>query len=256
VKGFLPKVDGRALDFMKICAAIFMVIDHVNLFFFQDRSVVMFLIGRGTYPIFCYALAMALWRIGPEKGPEYALMRYSKRLLILALLVEPVSIFTRGWWLYFNVLFTLSLGAALAGMLWRMKDWQAYLCYAAAIAAVVVPQVAEFGFAGAAIPSALLRAMDGKKMAYPFLLAMIIVMNIPMENVGVISDFPGWGIVVLCTSLTVAAGVILPLVTLKFAQTMRQDGRYLSKYALHIFYPSHLMLLWLIKHFVIAMTVT
>lgn len=227
-----------------------MLIDHVNLFFFHDRSIVMFLIGRGTYPIFCYGLAMALRRVGPEKGPQYALTRYSKRLLILALLVEPVSIFTRGWWLFFNVLFTLSLGAAVAGMLWRMKDWQAYVCYTAAIAAVVVPQVAEFGFAGALIPSALLRAMDGKKMAYPFLLAMIIVMNIPMESVGVISDFPGWWIFVLWTSLTAAACVILPLLVLKLARTMRQDGRYLSKYALHIFYPGHLMLLWLIKHFV------
>ena len=57
-KNLLPQLDGRALDSIKICAALFMVIDHVNLMWLHETSFPMLLAGRGTFPLFCYAVAL------------------------------------------------------------------------------------------------------------------------------------------------------------------------------------------------------
>ena len=67
-KTFIPQVDGRALDAIKICAAVFMVIDHINTTLLASTRLEMFLIGRITFPLFCYALAASMLKAGPDKA--------------------------------------------------------------------------------------------------------------------------------------------------------------------------------------------
>src|SRR6218665_1347796 len=131
-KTFIPQADGRGLDFIKACAAVFMVIDHVNLTLFGAGKPELFMIGRLTFPLFCYALAVALFKVKDGKGTEYALRRYAPRLLLFAIVTEPIARFSRDVDAY-NVMFTLAFGAAMAGISLGLKDWDVALLCATAI---------------------------------------------------------------------------------------------------------------------------
>ena len=184
-KTLLPQVDGRALDFIKIAAAVFMVIDHINLTWFHEEVQGMFLVGRATFPLFCYALAVAFLKAGPEKGPEYALRKYMPRLLVLAVISEVVCRISRDVDLL-NVIFTLALAAGMAGLSYKLKDWQMILL--CIIAVILGDQfviwvsdmhiLPEFGPAGIMLPAAIMMYMQGRKGGLPCMLALIAVMNI------------------------------------------------------------------------------
>lgn len=241
-------MDGRALDFIKIAAAIFMVIDHINLLWFDAKVQGMFLVGRATFPLFCYALAVAFLKAGPEKAPGYALRKYMPRLLLLALVSEVVCRFTRDVDML-NVIFTLALAAGMAGLSYRMKDWQLILlCIVAVILgdqfAVWVGDMhilPEFGPAGIMLPTAIMMYMQGRKGGLACMLALIAVMNLA----GYSDAFSQMSAPILLFTFAIwFSSTVLPLWVIKWSQRMPNDGRLLHKYALHIFYPGHLLILW------------
>ncbi len=247
-KTLLPQVDGRALDFIKIAAAVFMVIDHVNALWFDDKVQGMFLVGRATFPLFCYALAVAFLKAGPEKAPDYALRKYMPRLLLLALVSEVVSQITRDTGLL-NVIFTLALAAGMAGLSYKLKDWQLILL--CILGVILGDQFAmwmgerhllpEFGPAGIMLPTAIMMYMQGRKGGLACVLALIAVMNLGGygDVLGMLSASVVSYVVLIWISSTV-----LPWWVIKWSQRMPNDGRLLHKYALHIFYPGHLLILW------------
>ena len=87
-KSFLPQCDGAALDFIKSCAAIFMITDYINTIWFHQAFISMNFIGRGTFPLFCYAVAAAVLKVKDSslqrEERKKIVRRYLKRLLILA----------------------------------------------------------------------------------------------------------------------------------------------------------------------------
>lgn len=247
-KTLLPQMDGRALDFIKIAAAVFMVIDHINLIWLDGAVQGMFMIGRATYPLFCYALAVAFLKAGPQNAPGYALRKYMPRLLLLAVLTEPISLLTRDTGLL-NVIFTLALAAGITGLSFRLKDWQmivltvitVFLMGDVAYGLATMHILPEFGFAGMLLPATLLMYMQGRKAGLVCSLALIAVMN-----------FTGYGMVLERLNLplfTYIAAIwfsstVLPWWVIHWSQRLPNDGRYMGKYALHIFYPGHLLLIW------------
>jgi len=250
-KSFIPQVDGRALDAIKICAAIFMVIDHVNHMLLQDAHPAMFLIGRATFPLFCYALAAGLMRAGPEKAPSYALKRYAPRLLLFAVLTEPIAQFSRDIGPVGNVLFTLGLGAAMAGLSYRMKDWQIALLTVLSIGLLYFAPPIEFSMAGVLLPTAFLLTLRGHALGLPCLLALLATVNLcgfqyllEDETAPIAAFFV----------LVALATTIPPILIIRSLSQMPQDGRYLPKYFLHVFYPLHLLLLGLYAKFVLGLS--
>lgn len=250
-KMIIPQVDGRALDFIKIAAALFMVIDHINIILWHDTVPQMMLIGRAAFPLFCYAVAIA---VNKTANGDQILEKYGRRLLFFAFLVEPISLLTRDNDCA-NVLFTLGLGAVFAGYSRQMKDWQVYLCFTLAIAAMAfkVAGFVEFGIAGIVLPAAILMIWRGKKPAWFFLLLLLTVINCGgyLEEVENLSDLQN---VFSAFLLMALATTILPFMVLTFAKSLPQNGRSLSKYALHIFYPGHLLLLWAIGRFYLGLS--
>lgn len=245
----LPQVDGRGLDFIKICAAIFMAIDHINYCLLHHQSLEMMLIGRGAFPLFCYALAVAVWRIDPERAPTYALHSYGRRMMIFAVLAEPVSYFVRNTG-EVNILFTLALGGIFAGVSSKLKDWQLYGFLLLAIALHFTPHFVEGGTAGIALPAAILAVMQKRKGATVFLLMLLFTVNVDagvfVNSTHIISALFAVVLLGICATL-------LPLATLKVAEFFPADGRCLHKYALHIFYPGHLLILWAIGHYMLKL---
>jgi hypothetical protein len=232
-KTFLPQCDGRALDFIKICAAAFMVIDHINAIWFHYKFFSMLLIGRGTFPLFSYAVAVAVL-----KAPAALPRQYITRMFILAVAAQPFYMYALGK-TDGNVIFTLAFGSLLAALSLRLKPWQMYILYIAALASVFLPPPFDFGLTGAMLPSALLLALRGEKSVYPFLLALIFFMNTGNVTEFLRLDARVW----VVAGIGGLASALLPLAILDIAKSLPQKGRLLPKYALHVFYPAHLFLL-------------
>jgi len=237
-KSLLPLHNGYALDFIKICAALFMIIDHVNFIWFNHKSLWMLLIGRGTFPLFCYAVAIAVL-----KTQGHIPARYVKRMFIFAVLAEPFHYFAleipNG-----NVIFTLALGALVAAFVHHIKLWQIYTLYIGAVVSMLLPFLVEFGMVGIMLPSAIILALRGEKSVLPFLILLLFSVNMGNFlnelqkgiNPTVLSAFSIIGIT--C--------IILPAIVLDLAKNFPQTKRLLWKYALHVFYPAHLFLLKII----------
>lgn len=246
-KTFIPQLDGRALDLAKICAAVFMVADHVNALLLDDAYVGMYLAGRATFPLFCYALAVAVFKAGPARARDYSLKKYAPRLLLLAVLVEPVSLLTRDIG-QFNVLFTLGLGAALAGACFTLATARLYLVFAALLAAQFFTGGGmEFGTAGIALPAILVAVLQGRRGSWLFAAAALFLINQQdmLANLQAAAGMDAVPAFLLAGLLVAVSAAALSFAALRVCALLPQDGRYLYKYALHIFYPGHMVLIWL-----------
>jgi len=242
---FTPRLDGRALDFIKICAAALMVVDHIDYTLLDRTQLWMFVLGRAVFPLFCFAVATAVFKAGPEKGPHYGVMKYAPRLLLLALVTEPISRYARDIDVL-NVLFTLSAGAALAGLSWRIRDaWLYALLPLAAVLQLFLPSVMEFDLAGAALPAAFLMALRGRKYALPLLLLLLCTVNAANQAHDIFSAVTSARTLTVLIAAATGA-VFIPAFILDVAKNLPRDGRFLSKYALHVFYPGHLLLIHLV----------
>jgi hypothetical protein len=244
-KTLVPQLDGRALDFIKISAAVFMVIDHINLMWLNSDSPGMFMVGRATFPLFCYAVAMAMFKAGPDKAPRYGLQKYLPRLLALALVSEIASQIARDTGVL-NVIFTLGLGAAIAGFSYRLKDSHLILLGVVSILATGLPEIMEFGTTGIMLPTAILMYMHKRRGGLTLMLCLLYLINMNGYNDALQILNPEALVYIL--PMTFSA-TVLPWWVLQWSQKLPQDGRYLHKYALHIFYPGHMLLLWAIARY-------
>lgn len=246
-KSFIPQTDGQALDFIKICAAVFMVIDHINTSLLGSTQPAMFLLGRAVFPLFCYALAMSLFRVGPEKMPRYAIRRIAPRLLILAVITEPIAQLSRDIGPMGNVLFTLGFGALVAGLTCRFKDWHiAALCLLSLLPLYFMPLI-EFSTAGVMLPAAFLLVLRGRKIGYACVFMLLACINLPV--IGNITETVTSQDIMGIT-LTAAATIITPIALIRYAASQPQTGRYLPKYFLHVFYPLHLAIIGIVHYWI------
>ena len=237
-------LDGTALDFIKICAAVFMVIDHIDHILWNYEIFEMYLIGRGTFPLFCYAAAAGIFRATPEKAKSQCL-----KLLFLAVLCEPVSILVRGPLVSdmpANVIFTLATGSAMAIFMPTLRPLFRHLIFASGVASVWIGGTIEFGLMGVMLIPALLQIMRGDKTALPWLFLLLLSINAGELGDMIESTQKGWWLIPL---LSATAAIALPAFVLNLSRDIKGVRRLLSKYALHIFYPGHLAVLGILKIF-------
>lgn len=224
-------LSGSAL---KVLALFAMLVDHCALHFSPWLGADLFTLfgirftpylllrgfGRIAFPLFCFLLAEG-YRHTHSK-PRYALS-----LLLFALLSEiPFNLVHTGTVYYAkqNVFFTLLLGFLGIWALdrFRKEPWKAALLLLALFAA------AYFGRA------------DYNWKGYLFILLMWMLCEQPVMQL-----FSG------ITLLSWPAGVALAFVPMNFYNGKRGFIRGpLAKYACYLFYPAHLLLLWLLRrHF-------
>ncbi len=215
-----------------------MVIDHVNVIWLDRAFFSLLLIGRGAFPLFCYAAAIAILRADLQ-NPRRLWEREKQlfRLLAVAVAAQPFYWYALGEQTA-NVLFTLALGGIFAKVSLQLKRWHLYSLYGAGLASTLAwPLPVDFGMAGVMLPSAIVLALRGERSVIPFLLLMIFSMN--AAGMLTSTDEKVW--IILCAFAV--AGTLLPLLVLDIAKSLPQQGRLLPKYALHVFYPAHLALL-------------
>ncbi|MCE9506964.1 MAG: conjugal transfer protein TraX [Alphaproteobacteria bacterium] len=212
-----------------------MVIDHMNAIWFGEAFFPLHLLGRASFPLFCYAVAAAVM-----KKDAGGAGRYAAKLLVLGALVQPFYQLALGLETG-NVVFTLAAGAALAAFSSRVRPWQIYALYIVAALSMLLPTALEFGLAGIMLPSAIVLALRGQRSVYPFLILLLF-----SANMGGLLETLRQGMggnVWIAYSAVGLASTLLPWLVLSIAKDLKPSGRYLPKYALHVFYPAHLLLL-------------
>lgn len=216
---------------LKIIAILTMLIDHIGAMFLigSELYTPSRIIGRIAFPIFCFLLVEGFLH-------TRNITRYAIRLLLFAILSEiPFDLAFEGklfYWEYQNVYFTLFIGlmtvAAFAFVEEKLADKQVQCQLTKGLAMI----------AGMLIAYAL-------KTDYGYMGVLTILVLYELRR-NKIQAMTGACVCLTCMSqLELATFVTLPLIG------CYNGKRGLSlKYIFYIFYPAHLLILYLVgKHF-------
>lgn len=231
----LPRrLGGAPLDLVKLAAAALMLADHVNSGLLGGSVQMAWRLGRIAFPLFCFVLACHLLR-----GID--LKRYLQVVLIVAIATQPFFSAAFPWNpVQGNVLFTLAAGAALAMALARRSAWVRHLVFAAGLAAVLAWPLrartgVDFGLAGMLLPGAILLCLAGARAQLVWLPALVFALN-----AGLPREAGAWLHGAVLDALFAGLGSVLVIGCAAMAQGL---PRFLPRYALHVFYPAHLVAL-------------
>lgn len=198
-------------NFLKLVGIVSMTLDHIGKYFYPQYSIFQ-IIGRIAFPIFAFQLTIGYQKTSNKR-------RYIRRLLIFALISQPIYyLLTKSWEL--NILFSLALG------FWALWAWEnkKYLYFY-----LIVPLsfFVDYQWYG---------------------LAMILGFYIFSKAIYQIPYF-------LFSTLTYIYLMridwiqIYAIFALVFIYKINFFKIKLPKYFFYIFYPSHLLVIYLIKSF-------
>ena len=234
-------VRGTALDFVKIAAAILMLIDHIDYMVLERSSGFLYLLGRGAFPLFAYAAAASVVRARVENAPKYAW-----RLLLIAVLIVPIIQWSRDLNAA-NVIFTLAVGLGMTPFVMRQSKIGQHIIYVCGVASMFLPNLFEFGFIGALlVPLFYNYIKEGRAQIW-------LWMMLGLANFGgimpLIENFEPFQIpIILVIALTT---IFLPVAILALVVRLPNDKkRLMPKYFLHIFYPAHILALAVAANFI------
>jgi hypothetical protein len=231
--GIADIFTGAPLDVVKLVAAILMVADHVNVIFFEHEANIWWKLGRIAFPLFCFALACNLQR--GTRVPEYVGM-----LLLLGAVSQPIYATALGGD-DGNILFTLAVGATILAALRARSLLTQHAVMAIGVAAIFSPWIRtrlglDFGLAGMLFPAAVFLVMEGRWSHVVWLALLLVGFNWGHPNPLQFQPVPA--------ALFVGAGSIMIML---LAIAFRHRPRFLPRYALHVFYPGHLLALMAIR---------
>lgn len=225
---------GISASVIKWIAMITMLIDHIGaVVVWRLPGVVpdwnwsrvydaMRLIGRIAFPLYCFLLIEGFLHTADRK-------KYAGRLLLFAILSEiPFDLaMCTTWsdWSANNVMWTLLLGILmLCGIEWAEKNKKKLLAVPVVAVAFILAEVCNVDYRSYGIAVILLLYISRRVPAWG-LAGGCIILSIPDK-----------------TELFAAVGAVL--VKLYNGKRGRQN-----KYLFYLFYPVHLLLLWLVADF-------
>jgi len=231
--GFADIFTGAPLDVVKLVAAILMVVDHANVIFLAHEANIWWKLGRTVLPLFCFALACNLRR--GTRVPEYVGM-----LLLLGAVSQPVYAKALGAD-DGNILFTLAVGATILAALRTRSLLLQHAVLAIGVVAIFSPWIRarsglDFGLAGMLFPAAVFLVMDGRWSHVVWVAPLLVGLNWYQPNPMQFAP--------LSAALFAGIGGIAVVL---LAVAFRHRPRFLPRYALHVFYPGHLLALMAIR---------
>ncbi|HHW67627.1 MAG: hypothetical protein PWP07_461 [Epulopiscium sp.] len=210
-----PKISSNLdTNFLKIIAIITMLIDHIGYVFFPDR-IELRIIGRISFPLFAYCIAVGFLYTSNIK-------KYILRLAAFSILSQPFYVLAFDLpWYELNIFPTLLMGLLILYFL-KEKKW---------IAAILLMMITSIGNFSYGLSGILLIIMFYYFRNHRELSAMIagMFLSIPFFSDGMyrIQGFAVFSI---------------PLIYLRTNFRIR-----INKYIFYIFYPLHLLIIFLIK---------
>lgn len=225
---------------LKIIACIFMLIDHVGLVFMAD-NVYMRAVGRLAFPIFAFLIVQGLMHTSDIR-------KYIMRMGAFALISEipfDLAIHDRLWYPGAqNVFFTLTAGLfAIYSMesRGRLGKWRVEIALAAALIAEFLRF--DYGMAGIGIILVFYWCENERRTE----------MSADAGSVGVLSYFRlrqnVEAVIISTITYVLCLGMkqlyaLLALIPINMYNGKR--GRWNLKYVFYVFYPAHLLIIWLI----------
>lgn len=207
---------------VKWIAVVTMLIDHIGAVLFPQYMIFR-VIGRVAFPLFCFLLVEGYVHTGNVK-------KYMGRLLLFAFIAEiPFNLALRGQIFapdYQNVFWTLLLGMIV---LWLVDHLpQKWMGLAAGIGIMLVAHVVNTDYAaGGILLIFVLYWFREKELLRYIVMALVLILGYGgVEIVGLIAIVP-------------------------MAMYNGQRGRHSMKYFFYVFYPAHLLVLYLIGRFLI-----
>lgn len=232
---------GISQETLKLIACLAMLIDHFGATVLLTLPIAQLdtlyyacrMIGRLAFPIYCFLLAEGM---GHTRNP----MKYILRLAVGILLAElPFDLLFEGGftWNYQSVMITLTLGAVmLLCMQKTQKRWQKVLLI---LPFAILAELAKSDYGAGGIVMIAVFGLFDRPLLQTVALFLVNWQLIPSAAVIV------FGIVVIIQLLAVLAMIPISL----------YDGRKLSQskiiqWGFYLFYPVHLLILWMILMFI------
>ena len=232
----LEKMRFLSGSWLKLIAVVLMFIDHATLILLKDvpsfhapllqlgnKALTVYeilrQIGRPAFPIFCFLVAEGYVHTGNRK-------KYGRNLLIFALLSEiPYNLMLGGQVLHpasQNVFVTLFLGF-LFMEIWN-RDWPELWKILAflVVAALALAARSDYGIRGAVLVLLMYALRERKPLR--------MILAYPMLSGGA------------------AAFMAFVPISLYNGQRGFIRGKWM-KYAFYMFYPVHILLLWIVKQY-------
>jgi len=198
-------------NYLKLVGIISMLIDHIGKYFYS-QYVFLQAIGRIAFPIFAYQLTIGYQKTSNKK-------RYILRLLLFGAISQPIFYLVTKK-LELNILFTLALGF-WALWVWETKKYQYfYLVFPLSL-------FVEYQWYGVLMILGFFIIKDVFKQALFFVLnnsCYVFFEKFPLQ--------------------------FYSLLALLFIYKFNYFKVKLPKYFFYIFYPGHLLIIYLIKKFV------
>ncbi len=198
-------------NFLKLVGVISMALDHIGKYFYPHYLIFQIL-GRIAFPIFAFQLCVGYQKTSNKK-------RYIKRLLIFGIITQPIYyLLTEEWTL--NILFTLALG------FWALWAWEnkKYLYFYLIIPLSFFVEYQWYG---------ILMILGFFVFSQPKYQVPYFVLNSLLYIYLIAGDWLQ----------------IFSLLSLVFIYKINFLRVKLPKYFFYVFYPGHLLIIYLIKNF-------
>ena len=233
ILNFTPKKLGLSNNQLKIIAMISMLVDHIGVYLFPD-VLILRIIGRIAFPIFAYMIAEGCFYTKHR-------LRYLLHLLILGSLCQLVYFFFMGS-LYMGILLTFSLSIIIIYTIeyyLREKSFLSILLMFITILGVsfisgIMPFIFkeqgfefDYGILGIFLPVVIYFSK--------YKLIKLIILTIFMILLAIYYN----------SNLMLFSLLAIPLLLLY----NNERGKYKLKYLFYIFYPLHLVIIYLIDLF-------
>lgn len=221
---------------LKIIACVTMLIDHVGASLFP-AAVWMRIIGRIAFPIYCFLLSEGSHY---TKNPK----KYALRLFIGMLLAEipfDMALFGGLTWQYQSVMVTLLLGFFALERMKQVNTYPRKLLCSLPFMLIAELLCTDYGGWGVAliVMFALFRDMPKGKLLQSLGLAAIVAL---MPSGHLAFHTPAKSYYISIELLAVAA---LPFI-LAYKGEKKTNSKFLQ-WAFYLFYPVHLLILWIIQ---------
>ncbi len=229
----LPKLQTNLdTNFLKLIAVITMIIDHIGGEFFPDQ-IIFRLIGRVTFPLFCYCMVVGFLYTSDIK-------KYLTRIAVFAFVSQPFWIFAFNQDDFFgnltntNIFFTLFF--SLLG-LWAFQE-KRWAIFAGVVLLLMLFNF-DYGTDGLVYMLIFYQFRDKPKVSLVLILLLFTVMPLATTFIWNGADFhiAGIGLPMSITSI-----FALPLI---YMHTNVKPA--INKYFFYAIYPLHLGVIGLVR---------
>ncbi len=227
------------LDTLKLLALILMTLDHINQALLGGEYASLGYLGRGAYPLFCFAMACHLLRKDPMD-------RYLQRIMAYALLSQPVYLLAFDE-PQLNILFVLCFAAIVSRWLLEQSPFWQHLILGLSLVSFAIKDPFDYDLVGLVFPVALVMILQGRWIGWFWCLLLAAFLNFDLEHV-LSYEEGAWSVVFSMTDFfwTTVGVIVVPCLAYGIARVLR-GKRYLHRSTFYVYYPAHLALLVLLR---------